>query len=64
MKRINGMIYPTKKKTKYGKCTCTKCGKDLTPRTAYYYVDACNCAITDNAPPFCYKCYVEEHGRR
>ena len=61
MKRAQGMMYPKKAK-KNGNCTCTKCGEKLTPATAYYYVDGCNCDITNNAPPYCKECYKAVYG--
>lgn len=64
MKKVGGMMYPKNKRQKSSKCTCTRCKKELTPATAFYYVDSCNCAITQNAPPFCYDCYLIEYGRR
>lgn len=63
MKKFNGMMYPQRKKQSLKKLTCFKCGKELTPSTAYYYVDGCNCAITDSAPPYCKPCYIEKYGR-
>jgi hypothetical protein len=64
MKKYRGMMYPKNKRRAATKCVCTTCGKELTPTTAFYYVDGCNCAITENAPPFCYDCYVLKYGRR
>lgn len=61
MKKVHGMMYPKKAK-KNKNCTCTKCGKELTPATAYYYVDGCNCAITNSAPPYCKECYKVVYG--
>lgn len=63
MKRIGNMMYVEKPK-KAGKCNCTTCGKSLSPEMAYYYVDGCNCAITNNAPPYCKECYIEKYGKR
>lgn len=58
MKKIGGMMYPKKpRKTANKKYKCKKCGKELTPATAYFYIDPCNCAITENAPPYCLECY-------
>lgn len=57
MKKINGMIYPKRPRKAAKKYKCNKCGKELTPATAYFYVDSCNFAITENAPPYCIECY-------
>lgn len=62
MKRYGEMMYPRLKRRAAKKITCAKCGKELTPSTAYHYVDGCNCAITNNAPPFCRECYRETYG--
>lgn len=61
MKKVGGMMYVNKVK-KSGECLCTACKKALTPSTAFYYVDGCNCAITSNAPPYCRECYIEKYG--
>ena len=63
MKKVGSMIYPQNKKSKIKKCNCEKCGKDLTPAEAYYYVDSCNFAITQNAKPYCRACYKIVFGR-
>lgn len=64
MKKHGGMMYPVTKTTKAVKnLSCHKCGKELTPSTAFHYVDSCNCAITRNAPPFCLSCYKATYGR-
>lgn len=63
MKKFGGMMYPKQKQTKTEALQCCKCKKQLTPSTAYYYVDSCNCAITSNAPPHCKECYVDAYGR-
>lgn len=63
MKRVNGMMYPRRRAPKTKKYTCNKCDKELTPSTAYFYVDACNCSITDNAPPYCIECYKLVYGK-
>ena len=42
---------------------CAKCGKVLTPQEACFYVDGCNCAITQSAKPLCAECYVKSYGR-
>lgn len=49
MRKAGKMIYP-KQGRKSDKCKCAKCGKELVPETAYYYVDNCNYAITNNSP--------------
>lgn len=56
MKKVGGMMYARQAKTTK-KCKCTKCGKELTPATAFYYVDSCNFAITNNSKPYCLECY-------
>lgn len=56
MKKNKGMMFPNKKNKVSNRLRCSKCGKELTPKTAYYYVDGCNCAITDNALPLCLEC--------
>ena len=63
MKKYGAMMYPGHKGKKVTKCTCNKCGKELTPNTAFYYVDECNWAITNNAPPYCRECYKEVYGK-
>ena len=57
------MIYPQNKTTKIKNCNCEKCKKELTPAEAYYYVDSCNCAITQSAKPYCRECYKIAFGR-
>ena len=57
------IYYPKIKKEKAKKYVCTKCGKVLTSATAFYYVDANNCAINDNAKPYCKECYILKYGR-
>lgn len=57
------MMYANKPRKAAKKCKCTKCSKELTPETAFYYVDSCNYAITNNAPPYCYECYKETYKR-
>lgn len=65
IKRTGKMIYvKPSKNSALKKCNCSKCGKELTPSTAYYYVDGCNCAITDSAPPHCKECYIKTYGNR
>jgi hypothetical protein len=61
IKRNGNMLYVKPKRSNYKKCKCNKCGKELTPSTAYYYVDGCNCAITENAPPHCKECYIKTY---
>lgn len=63
MKRVSNMMYPRRRTSKPKKYICNKCGKELTPSTAYFYVDGCNCAITDNAPPYCRECYKSVYGK-
>ena len=59
MKKVNGMMYADRKRTKAKTVKCKKCGKELTPEQACYYVDGCNFAITNNSPAYCIKCYRE-----
>ena len=63
MKRVSNMMYPRRRTSKNKKYTCHNCGKELIPSTAYFYVDGCNCAITDNAPPYCKACYKLVYGK-
>lgn len=63
MKRVGDMMYPRRRKSTVKKYTCNKCGKELIPATAYFYVDGCNCAITDNAPAHCRECYISVYGK-
>ena len=63
MKRAGSMLYPRKQNNKLENCNCEKCKKELTPSEAYYYVDGCNCAITQNAKPYCRECYKIVFGR-
>lgn len=62
MKRINGMMYPTtrRKRTKV-KYICADCKDTLTPSTAFFYVDGCNFAITENSLPLCRECYRKKY---
>lgn len=50
MRKVNGYMIPIGRKRRCGKVKCKRCGKQLTPAEACYYVDGCNCAITANAP--------------
>ena len=59
----NRMIYARNKKVNPKNLTCAKCGKKLTLKTAYYYVDGCNYGITNSAKPHCKECYIEKYGR-
>ena len=52
------MMY-TKKPKKTKIVCCCVCGKKLKPNEAYYYVDGCNFAITNNAKPYCKDCKKE-----
>lgn len=56
MKRNGHMMYAKHKTAKYKTVCCCVCGKELTPDKAYYYVDGCNFAITNNAKPYCKDC--------
>lgn len=58
MKRVGHMMY-TKKPKKTKIVCCCVCGKKLKPNEAYYYVDGCNFAITNNAKPYCKDCKKE-----
>ena len=60
MKRVNKMMFPKQSAKRIGKTSCCICGKELTPAQAFYYVDSCNFAITQNAPPHCYGCMMKE----
>lgn len=63
MKKIGGMMYPKQRARRTQKSyVCKKCGKVLTPSEAYFYVDSCNCAITENSPAYCRECYKERYG--
>ena len=57
MKRSGYMMYPKMKRAAQKSVLCNRCGKALTPAEACYYVDGCNCAITNNAPAYCIDCY-------
>ena len=63
MKKYGGMMYPPKTNNNIKNCNCTGCGKELTPKTAYYYVDSCNFAITNNSQPYCKPCYIKKYGK-
>ena len=63
MKKVGSMMYPKGRKNTTTECACTKCGKELTPAAAFYYVDSCNFAITNSAKPYCKECYIETYGR-
>jgi hypothetical protein len=60
MKRVNKMMYPKQSGKNNKKTACCVCGRELTPAQAFYYVDSCNCAITQNAKPHCYECMKQE----
>lgn len=62
IKRNNGYMIPKIRATKIKNCICSKCKKELTPQTAYIYVDGNNCAITKNSPMLCKECYIEKYG--
>lgn len=62
MKRAGYMMYPKPMRKTPSKHKCAKCGKALTPAQACYYVDGCNCAITQNAPAYCRECYRAVYG--
>lgn len=62
IKRNNGYMIPKIKTTKAKKLVCSNCEKELTPQTAYFYVDGNNCAITNNSPTFCKECYIKKYG--
>lgn len=62
IKRNNGYMIPKIKTTKAKKLVCSNCKKELTPQTAYFYVDGNNCAITNNSPTFCKECYIKKYG--
>ena len=64
MKKANGMLYAKQSKTKNTIVKCTKCGNELTPDQACYYVDGCNFAITNSSPPYCIKCYKETYKKQ
>lgn len=61
MKKRNGMMYADRKRSKNTVVKCNKCGKELTPDKACYYVDGCNFAITNNSPAYCFECYKETY---
>ena len=56
MKRNGHMMYAKQKTENHKTVCCCVCGKTLTPDKAYYYVDGCNFAITNNAKPYCKDC--------
>lgn len=62
MKRINGYMIPRQKKKVADAYICFRCKKKLEPKDAYFYVDSCNCAITENSLPHCRECYRVEYG--
>ncbi len=62
MKRINGMMYPKTKRKTEKQYICSMCGENLTPSTAFFYVDSCNFAITENSSPLCRECYRKKYG--
>lgn len=63
MKKHNGMIYPRNSRFKGDVKPCKRCGKMLTPAEAYYYVDSDNCAISNNAKPYCADCCAVVYGK-
>ena len=40
---------------------CSKCGKELSDRQLYQYVDGNNEAITKHSPYYCWRCYNEKY---
>lgn len=64
MRKAGRTKYPKIKIEKKQKYICSRCRKELTPETAYFRVDESNCAITNNAPPFCIDCYKIHYGER
>lgn len=60
MKRVGKMMYPKQGGKSNKKTACCVCGKELTPAESFYYVDSCNCAITQSAQPHCYECMKRE----
>lgn len=56
MKRNGYMMYAKNITTNIKNVCCCICGKKLTLDKAYYYVDGCNFAITNNAKPYCKDC--------
>lgn len=63
MKKINGYMIPKQRKKVSNEYTCAGCGKKLTAKEACFYVDGCNCAITDNSKPYCLECYGKKYGK-
>lgn len=62
MRKYNGYMIPKVKRTAQNKYVCVMCGKDLDAKSAYFYVDSCNCAITENSKPYCLDCYRRKYG--
>lgn len=62
MKRNGHMMYAKHKTANHKTVCCCVCGKQLTPDKAYYYVDGCNFAITNNAKPYCKDCKDKKEG--
>lgn len=62
MKKHNGYMIPKTRSRVQSKYICTECKKELSPAEAYFYVDSCNYAITENAKPYCRECYRERYG--
>ncbi len=62
MRKNNGYMIPKVKRKTADSYVCSGCGKTLSPRDAFFYVDSCNCAITDNSKPFCRECYRIKYG--
>ena len=63
MKRVNGMMYSKTKRKTAKEYICSMCGEKLTPSTAFFYVDGCNFAITENSPPLCRECYRKKYNK-
>ena len=62
MKKFNGYMAPRTRRKVKDKYICSACKKELTPSEAYFYCDADNYAITENAPPYCRECYRNVYG--
>lgn len=63
IKRTNDYMMPRTKKSAPKSYICSKCKQELLPKDAYFYVDGCNYAITDNALAYCRECYREVYDR-
>ena len=63
MRKVNRYMIPTGKRSSQKKYVCASCNKHISAESAFFYVDSCNCAITNNSRPYCQECYEKKYHR-